>query len=159
MLWRILRDRRFVLRSTLLVLAEKTEIFLNQAREILICVEREWENNEHVMFSNNTCNFWYFTLIFHSSKRHIKHFSWVCLYWRVIHFSIYDINSFANGNQFIRNASIHIAMPCFIWFFIEILYFTHVFNQYMRLNLFKKSLYLDSFKEKYEYKCNIIEPF
>ena len=61
MLWRILRDRRFVLRSTLLVLAEKTEIFLNQAREILICVEREWENNEHVMFSNNTCNFWYFT--------------------------------------------------------------------------------------------------
>ena len=92
MLWRILRDRRFVLRSTLLVLAEKTEIFLNQAREILICVEREWENNEHVMFSNNTCNFWYFTLIFHSSKRHIKHFSWVCLYWRVIHFSIYDSN-------------------------------------------------------------------
>ena len=92
MLWRILRDRRFVHRSTLLVLAEKTEIFLNQAREILICVEREWENNEHVMFSNNTCNFWYFTLIFHSSKRHIKHFSWVCLYWRVIHFSIYDSN-------------------------------------------------------------------
>ena len=46
MLWRILRDRRFVNRSTLLVLGEKKEIFLNQAREILIYVERTWDNNE-----------------------------------------------------------------------------------------------------------------